>query len=108
MAMDFEKLMKQAQQMQEQVAKAQEELASETVQASAGGGMVIVKATGALEITEIKISPEAIDPDDPELLADMVLAAVNEGLRAAQELAAARMGGLTGGMDLGGLGLPGF
>src|SRR2546421_584684 len=86
MAMDFEKLMQQAQQMQEQMAKAQEELAGETVEASAGGGMVTVKATGALEITEIKISPEAIDPQDPELLADTVLAAVNEALRSAQQL----------------------
>jgi DNA-binding YbaB/EbfC family protein len=106
MAMDFEKLMKQAQQMQEQVAKAQEELASETVQASAGGGMVVVKATGALEITEIKISPEAIDPNDPELLADMVLAAVNEALRSAQQLVETKLGGAMGGMQ--GLGLPGL
>jgi DNA-binding YbaB/EbfC family protein len=106
MAMDFEKLMKQAQQMQEQVAKAQEELASETVQASVGGGMVTVKATGALEITEIKISPEAIDPDDPELLADMVLAAVNEALRSAQQLVETKLGGAMGGMQ--GLGLPGL
>ena len=106
MAMDFEKLMKQAQQMQEQVAKAQEELASETVQASAGGGMVTVKATGALEIMEIKISPEAIDPTDPELLADTVLAAVNEALRSAQQLVETKLGGAMGGMQ--GLGLPGL
>ncbi|HYY64035.1 MAG TPA: YbaB/EbfC family nucleoid-associated protein [Gaiellaceae bacterium] len=106
MAMDFEKLMKQAQQMQEQMSKAQEELAGETVEASAGGGMVTVKATGALQITEIKISPEAIDPDDPEMLADMVLAAVNEALRAAQQLVEAKLGGAMGGMQ--GLGLPGL
>jgi DNA-binding YbaB/EbfC family protein len=106
MAMDFEKLMKQAQQMQEQMAKAQEELAGETVEASAGGGMVTVKATGALQITEIKISPEAIDPDDPELLADMILAAVNEALRAAQQLAESKLGGAMGGLQ--GLGLPGL
>src|ERR671931_1424610 len=93
MAMDFEKLMKQAQQMQEQMSKAQEELAGETVEASAGGVMVTVKATGALQITEIKISRDAIDPDDPELLADMVLAAVNEALRAAQQLAESKLGG---------------
>ena len=68
--------MLQVQQLQAQMEKAQEELANETVEASAGGGMVTVKATGALQITEIKISPEAIDPDDPEMLADMVLAAV--------------------------------
>ena len=103
---NMQQMMKQAQQMQEQVAKAQEELASETVQASAGGGMVVVKATGALEITEIKISPEAIDPDDPELLADMVLAAVNEALRSAQQLVETKLGGAMGGMQ--GLGLPGL
>jgi DNA-binding YbaB/EbfC family protein len=106
MAMDFEKLMQQAQQMQEQMTKAQEELAGETVEASAGGGMVTVKATGALEITEIKISPEAIDPDDPELLADMVLAAVNEAMRSAQQLVEKRLGGAMGGLQ--GLGLPGL
>jgi DNA-binding YbaB/EbfC family protein len=106
MAMDFDKLMQQAQQMQEQMAKAQDELAGETVEASAGGGMVKVKATGALEITEIKISPEAIDPDDPELLADMVLAAVNEALRSAQKLVETKLGGAMGGIQ--GLGLPGL
>jgi nucleoid-associated protein EbfC len=68
--------------------------------------MVTVKATGALEVTEIKIAPEAIDPDDPELLADMVLAAVNEALRSAQSLAESKLGGALGGMK--GLGLPGL
>jgi DNA-binding YbaB/EbfC family protein len=106
MSMDINKMMKQVQQMQSDMAKAQEELASQTVEASAGGGMVTVKATGALEITEIKISPEAIDPDDPELLADMVLAAVNEAIRNAQDLAQSKLGGALG--DLGGLGLPGL
>jgi DNA-binding YbaB/EbfC family protein len=86
----------------------QEELANETVEASAGGGMVTVTATGALEIKEIKISPEAIDPDDPELLADMVLAAVNEALRSAQSLAQSKLGGAAGLGDLGSLGLPGL
>ena len=108
MSMDFNQLMKQAQQMQEQLAQAQNEVANEVVEASAGGGMVTVKATGSGQITEIKIKPEAIDPEDPEVLEDMVLAAVNEGLRSAQELAANKMGGLTGGLDLGGLGLPGI
>jgi DNA-binding YbaB/EbfC family protein len=106
MAMDFEKLMQQAQQMQDKMAKAQAELADEVVEASAGGGMVKVKATGALEITEITISPEAIDPDDPEMLADMVLAAVNEALRSAQKLVESKLGGAMGGMQ--GLGLPGL
>ena len=101
--MDVNKMMQQVQQLQAQMEKAQEELANETVEASAGGGMVTVKATGALQITEIKISPEAIDPDDPEMLADMVLAAVNEALRSAQSLQQSKLGGVAG---LGDLGLP--
>ena len=106
--MDMNKMMQQVQELQAQMAKAQEELATETVEASSGGGMVTVKATGSLQITEIKISPEAIDPDDPELLADMVLAAVNEALRSAQALAESKLGGMSGLGDLGGLGLPGL
>jgi len=106
MAMDLNKLMKQAQEMQAQMAKAQEELRNETVEASAGGGMVTVKATGGLEIVEIKISPDAIDPDDPDLLADMVLAAVNEALRSAQSLVESKLGSAMGGLQ--GLGLPGL
>jgi DNA-binding YbaB/EbfC family protein len=100
---DMNKLLQQAQQMQAQMAQAQEELAKETVEASAGGGMVTVKATGAGEITEITIDPKAIDPDDPELLQDLVLAAVNEALRSAQALAQSKLGG-----SLGSLGLPGL
>jgi DNA-binding YbaB/EbfC family protein len=103
---DMNKMLQQVQEMQAQMARAQEELANETVEASAGGGMVTVKATGALEITEIKIAPEAIDPDDPELLSDMVLAAVNEALRSAQSLAESKLGGAMGGLK--GLGLPGL
>jgi DNA-binding YbaB/EbfC family protein len=106
MGMDMNKMLQQVQQMQEQVAKAQEELANQTVEASAGGGMVTVTATGNLQITEIKIAKEAIDPDDPDMLADMVLAAVNEALRSAQGLMESRLGGMMGG--LGGLGLPGL
>ena len=112
MKMDVNKMMKQVQKMQEDMAKAQEELAAEVVEASVGGGMVIVKCTGALEITEVKIAPAAIDPDDAELLEDLVLAAVNEALRSAQALAESRMSGAMGPMagmgGLGGLGLPGF
>ena len=100
---DINKLMQQAQQMQEQMAQAQEQLASETVEASAGGGLVTVKATGNGDITEIKIDPKGIDPDDPELLEDMVLAAVNEALRSAQSLAQSRLGAMTGGLGLPGL-----
>jgi DNA-binding YbaB/EbfC family protein len=104
MAMDMNKMLQQVQQMQTEMVKAQEELASETVEASAGGGMVTVKATGALEIVEIKISPDAIDPDDPEILADMILAAVNEAIRSAQSLAESKIGSAMGGLQ--GLGLP--
>jgi hypothetical protein len=106
MKMDLNKMMKQVQEMQAQMAKAQEELASQVVDASAGGGMVRVKATGAGEITEIKIDPQAIDPEDPEMLEDMVLAAVNEALRNAQELMQSKLGGAMGGLS--GLGLPGM
>jgi hypothetical protein len=102
------KMLQQVQQLQAQMSKAQEELANETVEASAGGGMVTVKVTGALEVKEIKIAPEAIDPDDPEMLADMVLAAVNEALRSAQALAESKLGGASGLGDLGSLGLPGL
>lgn len=105
---NMNQMLKQVQKMQQDMAKAQEELAKETVQASAGGGMVTVTITGDLVVKAIEIDADAVDPEDPELLADMVTAAVNEAIRAAQELAAQRMGGLTGGMDLGSLGLPGF
>jgi len=108
MSFDMNKMLEQVQQMQSQMAEAQEELAKEQVEASAGGGMVVVKATGTGEIAEIKISPEAIDPEDPELLADMILAAVNEALRSAQALAESKLGGAAGLGDLGSLGLPGM
>ena len=101
--LDMNKLMKQAQQMQEQMAKAQAELATEIVEASAGGGLVTVQATGGGDIISIKIDPKAIDPDDPELLEDLVLAAVNEALRSAQSLAQSRLGAMTGGLGLPGL-----
>ncbi len=106
---DMNALMKQAQQMQAEMMKAQESLKDEEVEASAGGGMVKVKMTGDLQMKEISIDPEAIDPEEPELLADMVQAAVNEAIRAAQELAGSKMGGITGGLGgPGGLGgLPG-
>jgi len=107
MGMDMNKLMEQMGQMQQEMQKAQDELEHETVDASAGGGMVSVTATGAGEITQIKIDPMAIDPDDPEMLADMVLAAVNEAIRSARSLQETKLGGLAGGA-LGGLGLPGL
>jgi len=98
--------MKQAQQMQQQMEQAREQLKEETVEASAGGGMVKVTVGGDMTLREIAIDPEAIDPEEAEMLAEMVQAAVNEGLRAAQELAGSKMGGITGGM--GGMGLPGM
>ena len=104
---DMNKMMEQAQQMQAQMAQAQQEAASEIVEASAGGGMVTVKATGAGEIVGITIDPKAIDPDDPEMLADLVLAAVNEALRSANALMESKVQGMLPG-GLGGLGLPGF
>ena len=104
-------MLKQVQKMQADMAKAQEELKNEVVEASSGGGMVTVKVSGDLEVREVRIDPEAVDPDDAELLQDMVLAAVNEALRAAQELAASKLNAATGGLGgpggLGGLGLPG-
>ena len=102
---NMQNMMRQAQQMQE---KLQQEIALIKVDATAGGGMVTVKVSGDLEIREIKIDPEAVDPEDVELLQDMVLAATNEAIRSAQELANRKLGGLTGGLDLGGLGLPGL
>ena len=108
---NMNQMMKQVQQMQAEMMKAQEQLKNEVVEASAGGGMVTVKVTGDLEVREIAIDPEAVDPEDVEMLQDMVLAATNEALRSAQELAANRMNsvaGLGGAGGLGGLGLPGF
>ena len=98
-------LMRQAQQMQADMLEAQEKLKDEVVEASAGGGMVKVKMGGDLTLREIVIDPEAIDPEEAEMLQEMVQAAVNEGLRAAQELASSKMGGIGGGLGgLGGLG----
>lgn len=111
---NLNKMMKQVQEMQAEMMKAQEQLKDETVEASAGGGMVTVKVSGDLQVKEIKIdrgalggdAGEGIDEDDLELLQDMVLAAVNEAIRSAQELANRRLGALAGG--LGELGLPGL
>jgi len=104
--MDLDKMMQQAQKMQDELAKAQEEAASQVVEGTAGGGAVTVKATGAGRITEVKIDPKAIDPDDPETLEDLMVAAVNNALEAAEGLMQSKLGGLMGG--LGGLGLPGL
>jgi nucleoid-associated protein EbfC len=108
---NVQQMMAQVQKMQKDMEVAQEELRSELVEASAGGGMVTVKVSGDLQVREVRIDPQAIDPDDLEILADMLLAAVNEALRMAQELAERKLGGATAGLDLGGLGglgLPGL
>ena len=104
---NMQQLLKQAQKMQQEMMAAQESLKNEVVEASAGGGMVTVKVTGDLAVKAITIDPQAVDPSDVELLQDMVLAAVNEALRSAQELASSKLGGIAGG-GLGGLGLPGL
>jgi hypothetical protein len=98
-------MMRQMQKMQADMAAAQEALAHETVEGSAGGGMVTAVATGAGELRSVKISPDVVDVDDVEMLEDLVVAAVGEALRLAQARQQERLGGLTGGMDLGALGL---
>lgn len=109
---NMNQMLRQVQQMQEEMAKAQESLKHEVVEASAGGGMVTVKVSGELELIELRIDPDAVDPEDVEMLQDMVQAAVNEAVRSAQELAASKLGAATGGLGgpggLGGLGIPGL
>jgi nucleoid-associated protein EbfC len=102
------KMMQQVQQMQQQMQQAQEELARETVTASAGGGVVKATMTGGLELVSVEIDPEVVDPEDVEMLQDMVLAAVNEALASAQELASKKLGGITGGLGDLGLNIPGM
>jgi DNA-binding YbaB/EbfC family protein len=97
---DMNKMMKQARKLQQQISKVQEELASKTVEASTGGGMVKVVATGKREIQSIEISPEVVDPDDIDMLQDLTLAAVNEALRKAEELATGEMNKIAGGLNL--------
>jgi nucleoid-associated protein EbfC len=104
---DMEKLMQQAAQMQEQVARMQEEAEKETVQSSVGGGLVKVTANGAGDVVAIEISPDAIDPDDPEALADLILAGVNEALRSARAGVEAKAEKMIGDMGLGDIGLGG-
>lgn len=100
---NLNKMMKQLQQAQAAMATEQEKLKDEVVEASAGGGMVNVKVTGDQRVTEITINPEALDPEDAEILQDMLLAAVNDALVSSQKLAEERLGGIAGG-----LGLPGM
>lgn len=96
-------LLRQAQQLQQRLAKAQEELEQETVEASSGGGAVTVTVTGKQKVQSIRIDPAAVDPEDVAMLEDLVLAAVNEAMDKAQELAAQRLGAITGGMRIPGL-----
>ena len=104
--MNPQKMMKQMQKMQADMARVQQELAEETVSASAGGGAVTATVSGSLELREIAIDPAAVDPDDLELLQDTIVAAVNEAMRSAQQLANQRLGAIAGGLS--GLGIPGL
>jgi len=97
------KMMKQVQKMQEDMARLQKELEEKTVEASAGGGMVTVVVSGKQEIKGIAIKPEAVDPDDVEMLQDLILAAVNEGIRKSQEMVQNEMARITGGLKIPGL-----
>jgi DNA-binding YbaB/EbfC family protein len=96
-------LVKQAQQMQQRMLKMQEELAQRTVEATVGGGMVTVTVNGKSEVLRVKIEPQAVDPDDVEMLEDLVVAGVNEALRKAHDMMSEEMGKLTGGMKIPGL-----
>ncbi len=95
--------LRQAQQMQARIAKIQEELGSEVVESTAGGGAVTVSITGHLKIQSVKISPDVVDPQDVEMLEDLVTAAVNDAVEKAQSLAASRLGAVTGGLRLPGM-----
>lgn len=104
--MNPQKMMRQMQKMQEDMARVQAELQQESVTASAGGGAVTARVSGGLELLEVTIDPSAVDPEDVELLQDVVVAAVNEAMRSAQQLAQDRLGAITGGLS--GMGLPGL
>ena len=101
--MDMGELLSQARQLQEKLAKAQEGLAEKTVTASAGGGMVTVTVNGRGELVDLVIEKELINPDDPEMLRDLVMGAVNEGMRKAKELGKSQLSELTGGFKIPGL-----
>lgn len=96
-------IMKQAQQMQKKMLQMQEELAHRTVEATVGGGMVTVTVNGKHEVLQVKVEPQVVDPDDVEMLEDLIVAGVNEALRKAQEMASEEMGKLTGGLQIPGL-----
>jgi DNA-binding YbaB/EbfC family protein len=106
--MDINKLMKQAQQMQAKMQKAQEELASKTVTAEVAGGQITAVMNGKHELVSLTIKPEAVDPDDVEFLQDMVLSAVNEAVRKVEAMTEQEMGGVMGGMNIPGMKMPGM
>jgi len=97
-------LMKQAQKIQQEMSRIQEEVKKKTVEASSGGGMVVATANGAMEIVSIRIERDVVNPDDIEMLQDLVMAAVNEALRRAQQMVAEEMSKVTGGLNIQGLG----
>lgn len=97
------KMMKQVQKMQQDMAKLQEEIALRTVEATAGGGMVTVVANGKQEIQKVEIKPEAVDPEDVEMLQDLIIAAVNEAVRKSQDMVSSEMSKITGGLKIPGL-----
>ena len=101
--MDMKQMMRQDQKMQKELNKAQEEIATMSFEATAGGGMVTAVASGDMAITSLTIDPDAVDPEDVEMLQDMVVAAVNEALRGVSELSNQRMSAVTGGMNIPGL-----
>ena len=101
--MDMKQMMRQAQKMQKELNKAQEEIATMSFEATAGGGMVTAVASGDMAITSLTIDPDAVDPEDVEMLQDMVVAAGNEALRGVSELSNQRMSAVTGGMNIPGL-----
>lgn len=101
--MDMRQMMRQAQKMQKELNKAQEEIATMTFEATAGGGMVTAVASGDMSITSLTIDPDAVDPEDVEMLQDMIAAAVNEALRGVSEMSNQRMSSVTGGMNIPGL-----
>ena len=101
--MDMKQMMRQAQKMQKELNKAQEEIATMSFEATAGGGMVTAVASGDMAITSLTIDPDAVDPEDVEMLQDMVVAAVNAALRGVSELSNQRMSAVTGGMNIPGL-----
>ncbi len=100
---NFGNIMKQAKKMQERMVELQEELATKSVEATAGGGVGAVKGNGKFEILSLKIEKEVVNPEDVEMLQELIVAAVNEGIRKAQEMAASEMGKITGGMQIPGL-----